>query len=190
MNYQSKATMSAFMAGVMIGAFVLGRLADRVGRRATITTTVLGIGLFNTLSGLTASFTTYVAAKFLVGFFLAGNILGQRVLGNELVGASKRGIVGMTMQAAFAVGIVVFALVGWWVQHWRQLTLAISLPCLPFLLLHWAMPESPRWLLAQGRTSEATKVLLVLLVLLVPILLVLVLVLVLLVLVLMALLLV
>ena len=83
-------------------------------------------------------------------------------------------------------------------QHWRQLTLAISLPCLPFLLLHWAVPESPRWLLAQGRTSEATKVLLVVLVaillvlvlVLVLLVLVLVLVLVLLVLVLMALLLV
>lgn len=159
MNYQSKATMSAFMAGVMVGAFVLGRLADMVGRRATITTTVIGIGLFNTLSGLTASFTIYVAAKFLVGFFCAGNILAMFVLGNELVGASKRGIVGVTMQAAFAAGIVLFALVGWWIQHWRQLTLAISLPCLPALLLHWALPESPRWLLAQDRTSEAVKVL-------------------------------
>jgi len=159
MNYKSKGTMSAFMAGVMIGAFILGKLADRIGRKHTITITVLGITICNTVSGLTNSFNVYVGAKFLTGFFCAGNILSMFVLSNELVGGSKRALVGTTMQASFALGIVLFALVGFLIQDWRSLTLTISFLGLPFISLHWLLPESPRWLLAQDRQSEAIKVL-------------------------------
>ena len=135
--------MSAFMAGVMIGAFILGKLADRwpniviilsikimhlyslltylltttiilvfsstfqllhvprIGRKHTITITVLGITICNTVSGLTNSFDVYVGAKFLTGFFCAGNILSMFVLSNELVGGSKRALVGTTMQVVY-----------------------------------------------------------------------------------------
>ena len=183
--------MSAFMAGVMVGAFLLGKLADRlyfllrnpspecpsllrIGRKHTITLTVVGITIFNTLSGLTGSFHVYVGAKFLTGFFCAGNILSMFVLSNELVGGSMRAVVGTTMQvlfgnilklqsvffiqASFALGIILFALVGFLIQDWRSLTLTVSFLGLPFISLHWLLPESPRWLLAQDRQSEAVKV--------------------------------
>jgi len=159
LNYKSKGTMSAFMAGVMVGAFLLGKLADRIGRKHTITLTVVGITIFNTLSGLTGSFHVYVGAKFMTGFFCAGNILSMFVLSNELVGGSMRAVVGTTMQASFALGIILFALVGFLIQDWRSLTLTVSFLGLPFISLHWLLPESPRWLLAQDRQSEAVKVL-------------------------------
>ena len=107
------------------------------------------------------------------------------VLSNELVGGSKRALVGTTMQvlslegffdshnksffaqASFALGIVLFALVGFMIQDWRSLTLTISLIGLPFISFHWLLPESPRWLLAQDRQSEAIKVIVYPLVLLV-----------------------
>jgi len=158
-NYKSKGTMSAFMAGVMLGAFVLGKLADSIGRKSSMTITVVGIVFFNTLSALTSSFPMYVVTKFCVGFFCAGNILAMFVLGNELVGPSKRGIFGVTLQAAFAVGIVVLSLIAYHVQHWRHLTLIISFMGLPFILYHWIIPESPRWLLSQNRAYEAVKIL-------------------------------
>ena len=115
----AQGTMSAFMAGVMVGAFLLGKLADRlyfllrnpspecpsllrIGRKHTITLTVVGITIFNTLSGLTGSFHVYVGAKFMTGFFCAGNILSMFVLSNELVGGSMRAVVGTTMQVLSA----------------------------------------------------------------------------------------
>ena len=140
---------------------------------------MIGIFIFNTLSGLTGSFNVYVGAKFATGFFCAGNILSMFVLGNELVGGSKRALVGTTMQviflvlltfgpndsvflfqASFALGIVLFALLGFMIQDWRSLTLTISFIGFPFISFHWLLPESPRWLLAQDRQSEAIKVLL------------------------------
>ena len=73
----------------------------RIGRKHTITLTVVGITIFNTLSGLTGSFHVYVGAKFMTGFFCAGNILSMFVLSNELVGGSMRAVVGTTMQVLF-----------------------------------------------------------------------------------------
>ena len=75
-----------------------------------------------------------------------------------MVGPSKRGIFGVTLQAAFAVGIVVLSMLAYHVQHWRQLTLLISVMGLPFILYHWIIPESPRWLLSQNRLHEAVKI--------------------------------
>ena len=144
-------TMSAFMAGVMIGAFMLGKLADRweivvfliffhflhssfqtpprIGRKHTITITVLGITVFNTLSGVTGSFNIYVGAKFATGFFCAGNILSMFVLSNELVGGSKRALVGTTMQVLSLEGL---------------LTVAIS-PLLPGLFCSWNCSLCSGW---------------------------------------------
>ena len=140
-----------------------------------MTITVVGIVFFNTFSAITTSFQMYVVAKFCVGFFCAGNILAMFVLGNciegkiiftkfyfsgnELVGPSKRGIFGVTLQAAFAVGIVVLSMIAYQVQHWRHLTLLISIMGLPFILYHWIIPESPRWLLSQYRLHEEVKIL-------------------------------
>jgi len=124
-----------------------------------MTITIAGIVFFNFFSAITTSFKLYVAAKFCVGFFCAGNILAMFVLGNELVGPSKRGIFGLTLQASFALGIVVLSLIASQVQHWRHLTLLVSILGLPFLLYHWIIPESPRWLLSQNRPYEAVKIL-------------------------------
>merc|ERR1719186_2497796 len=112
----------------MIGALILGNLADRIGRKLTMTITT------------------------------AGNILSIFVLGNELVGASKRAIFGVTLQSSFAVGNVIFAVIAYYVQHWRTLTCLISILGLPLLSYHFFIPESPRWLLAKNRVGEARKV--------------------------------
>ena len=37
--------------------------------------------------------------------------------------------------------------------------MGLSLPGLLFLSYQWLMPESPRWLLAKGRRSEAFRIL-------------------------------
>ena len=83
----------------------------------------------------------------------------EDISGNELVGPSKRGIFGVTLQAAFAVGIVLLSLIAYQVQHWRHLTLLISMMGLPFISYHWVIPESPRWLISQNRLHEAVKIL-------------------------------
>ena len=47
-----KMTMSAFMTGVMIGAFVLGKFADDYGRKNCMILTTTGTVVFNLFSGI------------------------------------------------------------------------------------------------------------------------------------------
>ena len=63
------------------GSFVLGRLADKIGRKNCITISLVGVIFFNTTSAISTSYLMYVVAKLCVGFFLSGMILATFVLG-------------------------------------------------------------------------------------------------------------
>lgn len=49
--------------------------------------------------------------------------------------------------------------IAWLLRDWRQLQVAISVPGFLFLASWWVLPESPRWLLAMGRTQEVMAIL-------------------------------
>jgi len=158
-NWKSKATMSVLMLGFLCGALILGRLADRIGRKSNLVMTLTGMIFFNLVSAVTAEFPVYMLARFLVGFFVSGNILSIVVLMSELVGASWRGLYTMLAMGSFPVGILALSYTASRVQEWRLLTALVSLLGLPFLLCHWYLVESPRWYLSQARAPEAEAVL-------------------------------
>jgi len=155
----AKMTMSSFMTGVMIGAFVLGKFADNYGRKTCMTVTTIGIILFNSVSMIVTNYNLYLLTKLVVGFFQAGFILASFVLVNELVGASKRSLMGVVFQSSFALFIVIISFIAYQIQHWRDLTIAISILGLPLLVVNLYIPESPRWLLSKNKKKDAIKVL-------------------------------
>ena len=81
----------------------------------------------NGASAATSNFAAYMALKFGQGFFASGFILAQFVLMNELIGPSFRSTIGIIFQAFFAVGILVFTLMAYFIRQWWQLTIASSL---------------------------------------------------------------
>ena len=143
----------------MIGAFVLGKFADNYGRKTCMTVTTIGIIVFNSVSMMVTNYNLYLLTKLVVGFFQAGFILASFVLVNELVGASKRSLMGVVFQSSFALFIVIISFIAYQIQHWRDLTIAISVLGLPLLVVNLYIPESPRWLLSKNRKKDAIKVL-------------------------------
>ena len=55
------------MVGLFVGALVLGRLSDVLGRRITITLSILGAAIAQIAGGLSQSFGAYATARFLAG---------------------------------------------------------------------------------------------------------------------------
>lgn len=152
--------MSLFMAGVMVGAIVLGSLADKIGRRKTLSLTFTTLIIANLAGAYATNYITYVTMRFLCGFCQSGVILASFVLMNEMIGSSKRALVGVTTQGFFALGIVLLSLMSYYVRNWRYLTIYISITGIPFAMLNmFFLPESPMWLKGIGNIKEAMIVL-------------------------------
>ncbi|RUS82165.1 hypothetical protein EGW08_010047 [Elysia chlorotica] len=144
------------MCGMLFGSFVLGILSDIIGRRKVLILSnacMLGASLGVAWA---ESYTAYVIIRFLISFFGTGIILAAFVIGMEVVGPSKRRIAGNVSNFFWVLGICVLTTMAYFLRDWRHLQIAISVPNAFSLLLYTAfLPESPRWLLQKGRTTEA-----------------------------------
>ena len=137
--------MSMFMAGVMAGAIFLGSMADKLGRRKTLSLTFSSLLITNLAGAYATSYIVYAFLRFLCGFFQSGVILASFVLMNEMVGSSKRALIGVMTQMFFAIGIMLLSYVSFYVRAWRTLTKYITIAGIPFALLNmFYVPESPR----------------------------------------------
>ncbi|XP_068085489.1 organic cation transporter protein isoform X3 [Anabrus simplex] len=73
----------------------------------------------------------------------------------EMVGPSKRVLAGVACQLFFTTGYILTAGFAYFITDWRMLQVALTVPAIGFLSYWWFLPESTRWLLANGRPEEA-----------------------------------
>ena len=55
------------MVGLFFGAIILGRLSDIVGRRITISLSILAAAIAQIVGGLAQNYATYAVTRFLAG---------------------------------------------------------------------------------------------------------------------------
>lgn len=75
-----------------------------------------------------------------------------------ILGTKWRTTVGIIYQIPFNLGHLTLALIGYLIRDWRYFQLTISLPSLILISYYWILPESPRWLLAVGKSEQAIQV--------------------------------
>ena len=90
-TYKNELTQSIFMAGTLIGAPLIGGLADKHGRRRSWLFSYFLAGGLAFVSGFSPSYRVFVALRFLVGVFAGGAGLIIFVLSTESIGPSYRG---------------------------------------------------------------------------------------------------
>lgn len=154
---------SAGFAGMAIGATLGGLLADRIGRRSVFALTLLVYGLATGASALSTGLVMLVALRFVVGLGLGAELPVASTLVSEFAPRRIRGRVVVWLEAFWALGWILAAVIGTAVAAsgptgWRW-TLAIGVvPALYALVIRLGMPESVRFLEKQGRTQEAEQV--------------------------------
>ncbi|XP_068751499.1 solute carrier family 22 member 15-like [Montipora capricornis] len=157
--YKNELAQSIFMAGTLIGAPLMGSLADKHGRRKIWVISYFLSGGLAFLSGLSPSYGVFVALRFVVGMFAGGAGLINFVLCTESIGPSYRGFAGTMLQIFFALGVASLGLLAYLVPDWRNLTIATSVPTIFGFFILNQVTESPRWLASQGRYEEAEAIL-------------------------------
>ena len=152
---------SATFVGMFIGAAAAGRLADRYGRRAVFTTTLVIFSVGSLLSALAPTFETLLAARIIAGLGLGGELPVAATLVSELSPRAQRGRMIVLLESFWAYGTILAGIVAITVvanYGWRWGFAVGALPALYVAYLRRALPESPRFLAEKGRAPEADAV--------------------------------
>ncbi|XP_015260144.1 PREDICTED: solute carrier family 22 member 7-like [Cyprinodon variegatus] len=153
----NQALATYFFLGVMFGAIVFGQLSDKFGRKYMLLVALIGSTLLGTTSAFSTSYVMFAVSRALSGFCLSGLSIIGLVLGIEWIDIKHRTFTGTIMSLSWSVGNMLLALMAYFIRDWRHLTLAVTVPCGVAIVCCWWLPESARWLLANGRTEEAKK---------------------------------
>ncbi|XP_044520602.1 solute carrier family 22 member 5-like [Gracilinanus agilis] len=155
-DWKAPLTTSLFFVGVLIGSFISGQLSDKFGRKNVLFVTMGMQTGFSFLQVFSTSFEMFSVLFVLVGMGQISNYVAAFVLGTEILGKSIR-IIFSTLGVCifYAIGYMLLPLFAYFIREWRMLLLALTLPGLLCFPLWWVIPESPRWLLSQGRLEEA-----------------------------------
>ncbi|MFM8772013.1 MAG: MFS transporter [Candidatus Kapaibacterium sp.] len=151
----------AFLVGWAVGAFVLGALADRIGRRMALFLCVLLSSVGMSVTGLISDFTALVAVRFATGFG-AGSVLAlSTVLVSEAFHSGRRAVLVGILINAFPVGFIAAGMVASSQADWHTaFSLTTTLLVLPLLIL-LIVRESDMWQARadQHRTSSVAELL-------------------------------
>ncbi|XP_054834373.1 solute carrier family 22 member 6-A-like [Eublepharis macularius] len=150
---------SLYMAGVLVGALILGRLSDRFGRKALLIWSFLQMAVMGICAAFSPNFVSYCIFRFLSGMALSGFGLSIACLVVEWIPTQYRTITIACTGFAYTLGQIILAGLAYLIPDWRWLQLAVSAPFFFFLLYSWWLAESARWLLLAGKSHTAVQVL-------------------------------
>jgi putative MFS transporter len=154
---------SVGFVGMALGASLGGSVADRVGRRFVFAATLLIYGVATGAAALSWSVASLLVFRFLIGFGLGAELPVASTLVSEFAPARIRGRVVVALEAFWAVGWILAALIGTYViprsdNGWRWAFAIGALPALYSGIVRRALPESVRFLERRGKTEEAEAV--------------------------------
>ena len=158
---------SAICFGCAVGALAGGRIADVIGRRKTLL--YLAILFFIATLGCALSINAMmmIAFRFILGIAVGGASVTVPAYLAEIATGNLRGSLVVMMELvivsgqllAYIINAVIAITFGDNPGIWRYLLGIASLPAIFFFLGMLFNKESPRWLVANGKVSEALEVL-------------------------------
>jgi len=152
--------------GMFFGATLLGRYADRAGRRTAF---LLNLGIysgFTLLGAFSVDLTMLIVTRFLAGIGIGAELPLVDAYLSELLPARHR---GRYTAWAYTIGFFGIPAAGFLarilvprqplgIDGWRWMFVAGSLGAAIVWVSRSKLPESPRWLESMGRTAEADAI--------------------------------
>jgi SP family arabinose:H+ symporter-like MFS transporter len=156
--------VSIVLIGCMIGAATAGTLSDRMGRRRFMFLAALFFFVSAIGCALPQNLVQFLVFRWIGGLAIGAASIVCPLYISEIAPPRMRGALVSANQLAIVTGILLayfvnWALVGAGPANWRWMFGTGAVPAVVFILFVLRIPESPRWLLKQGRDREARDVL-------------------------------
>ncbi|XP_006640694.2 solute carrier family 2, facilitated glucose transporter member 6 [Lepisosteus oculatus] len=147
---------SMFTLGAAAGGISAMVLNDNIGRKLSIMVSAVPSAVGYLLMGSAQAVWMLLLGRFLTGFAGGMTAASIPVYVSEISHPKVRGTLGSCPQITAVFGALALYALGL-VLPWRWLAVAGEVPTLIMLILLCFMPDSPRYLIAKGRSDQALK---------------------------------
>lgn len=160
---QSVSINIVWFAGIALGAIGFGYLADRIGRKKLFVATLILYSVFAIATAASPNFELFIVFRFVTALGVGGEYSAVTSAIAEFMPARNRGRSNGLVMSFWAVGGILASLVSILVIStlglpWRYTLLFGVISAAYGLAARRLIPESPRWLAAQGRRDEADAI--------------------------------
>ncbi|HEX4251099.1 MAG TPA: MFS transporter [Pseudonocardia sp.] len=152
--------------GMFLGALVLGRAADRFGRRGAFLLNLALYSVFSLFGAFSPNAVWLMVTRFFAGLGLGAELPLADAYLSDLLPAGRRGryiawaytisFVGVPFVGFLAHSLFEITVLG--LAGWRWIFILGALGSVVVFFLRRGLPESPRWLETVGRTEEAEQI--------------------------------
>jgi sugar porter (SP) family MFS transporter len=158
-------TVASALIGTVLGSLVAGAPSDRFGRKPMLLVVAICYVVSSIGTGLAADWYSLLAFRFLGGLAIGAASVVTPVYIAEVAPTHVRGRLVALNQLNIVFGILLAFLSNYAIARlaspdvaWRWMFGIVAAPSLLFLIVTFLLPDSPRWLVVQGRDAEARRV--------------------------------
>lgn len=161
-----KLLLASAFVGQFLGALVMGRLADRIGRRRAFLINLAVYSFFSLVGAFSPNATWLVLSRFLAGVGIGAEYALADSYLSDFLPPTKRGRYISWAYTVSFLGVPAVGFLARWlvplqplgVTGWRWLFVVGALGSFAVWVVRRRLPESPRWLEIQGRAEEADAI--------------------------------
>lgn len=151
------------LIGLFLGSLFFGWFSDRVGRQKIFLVSFLLIAVASVMQFYVETAIGLVLCRILIGIGLGGDYSVGHAMLAEFAPRKHRGILLGSFSVVWTCGYVAATFIGTAMlslgdDAWRWMLASSAIPAVVILIARIGTPESPRWLVNQGRIAEARAV--------------------------------
>lgn len=151
------------LIGLFVGSLFFGWISDKVGRQKIFLVSFVLITFASVMQFYAETAMQLFLCRVLIGIGLGGDFSVGHAMLAEFSPKKHRGVLLGSFSVVWTIGYVAATFVGTAMLNlgddaWRWMLASSAIPAALILIARIGTPESPRWLVNQGRIAEARAI--------------------------------